>query len=124
MITEGYFAKIKDYPETDILICVARKYPWFVKKGLMEHCRSLSPTPGLLKDWKNGDITWGEYVERFNFDMCAYTNPLRQFRYYGDLAKRKVVRLMCWEKAEDKQCHRFILLEIFKNRSSNRSLKK
>ena len=111
MITEGYFGQIKNYPETDVLICVARKYPWFVKKGLMEHCRSLAPHPDLLSDWKNGSITWEEYEKRFRFDMRAHTQPLRQFRHYRDLAKSKVVRFMCWEKSPP--CHRFILVEMF-----------
>jgi len=111
MITEGYFAQIKNYPETDILICVARKYPWFIDKDKMEHNRILAPHPELLEDWKNGDITWEEYEERFRFDMLHYTKPLREFRYLRDLAKNSVVRLMCWEKSPP--CHRFILLDMF-----------
>ncbi len=112
MITEGYFAKIKDYPATDILICVARKYPWFVKKGKMEHSRVLAPHPEILEGLKNGDITWGEYEERFRFDMTHYTKPIGEFRYLRNLARNKVVRLMCWERADDKKCHRFILLDL------------
>lgn len=111
MITEGYFGQIKNYPETDVLICVARKYPWFIKKGRMEHAKALAPGTNLLKSWKNGDITWEEYEKHFRATMLHYTVSLGLFRYLGDLAKDKTVRLMCWEK--EPPCHRFILLDMF-----------
>ena len=61
MIETGYFAKIKDYPETDWLMCISRKYPWFIKLGTMTHMIEFAPSKELLSDWKNGDITWEEY---------------------------------------------------------------
>jgi len=111
MIVGGYFAQIKNYPETDILICVARKYPWFVKKGMMEHNRILAPSPELLADWKKG-TTWEEYEKRYRFEMLSTAKPAGAFRDLRDLAKNRVVRLLCWEKKPP--CHRFILLDLLK----------
>jgi len=111
-ILEGYFAKINDYPEDGLKLCVASSYPFFVKKGSMVHFPSLAPSEELLKGYKAGEVTWEQYVETFKDEMRRY--PSRQSLEW--LKQRDkvcdVIRLLCYERAENRKCHRFILLDI------------
>jgi len=112
-ILEGYFAKIKDYPETDNLVCVSEVYPWFVKSDKMFHAYVLAPTPWLRMRYTDGEITWERYAECY-LDHLKH-NRCGQLEIDGILersGKGETIRLLCWERAEDKQCHRFLLLGI------------
>jgi len=112
-ILEGYFAKIKDYPETDNLVCVSQDYPWFVKSDKMFHAYVLAPVSWLLKRYKDGEMTWERYAECY-LDHLKH-NQCGQLELEGileRLGKGETIRLLCWEKAEDKQCHRFPLLDV------------
>jgi len=115
MITEGYFGNLKNYPDTDKLVCVSQKYPWFVKKEKMEHIKNLAPSQPLLDDWKNKRITWEEYERRFRDEVLMHTHPIGELQYLEIIGKEQVVRLMCWEK--EPPCHRFILLDIIQSLS-------
>lgn len=111
-ILEGYFAKIGDYPEDEVKLCVASSYPFFVKKGRMIHLPSLAPGLKLLRGYKAGEITWEQYIETFKNRMRRYPS-----RVILDLLKSRdkegdTIRLLCYEKAEDRKCHRFVLLDI------------
>lgn len=117
MITEGYFGNLKNYPDTDKLVCVSRKYPWFIKKERMEHIKNLAPSPSLLDDWKNEYITWEEYETRFRDAVLTHTHSIGELQYLEIISKEKTVRLMCWEK--NPPCHRFILLDIFSEFTNN-----
>jgi len=111
MIETGYFAKIKTYPETDWLLCVARKYPWFVKQGKMTHMIELAPSNELLKDWKEGSITWEEYEERYRSELSSSSLARNGIAWIGlKDAQGETVRLLCWEK--EPPCHRFILKDM------------
>jgi len=110
-ILEGYFAKINDYPEDELKLCVARSYPFFVKKGRMIHYPTLAPSEELLKEYKAGEVTWEQYVETFKDEMRRYSSRqsregVKQRDKMGD-----VIRVLCYEKPP-KHCHRFILLDI------------
>lgn len=111
MIAEGYFGQIKNYPETDWLICVARKYPWFVKRNVMGHLPSLAPSKELLADWKAGNIDWDTYDSRFRLEIGEAGQSISDLAYVGIKHEQgETVRLMCWEK--NPPCHRFILLDM------------
>jgi len=112
-ILEGYFAKINDYPETDNLVCVSEVYPWFVKSDKMFHAYVLAPIPWLRMRYTDGEITWERYAECY-LDHLKH-NRCGQLELGGILersGKGETIRLLCWEKAEDKQCHRFLLLDV------------
>ena len=107
MIETGYFAQKKNYPESDTLICVSRKYPWFIDRLDMVWLSELAPSQELLDDWKKGSITWEEYEYRYREEM---KDPFRQ-KFIRSLNRDDMTyRLMCWEK--DPPCHRFILKEL------------
>jgi len=111
-ILEGYFARVNDYSEDGLKLCVASSYPFFVKKHRMTHFPSLAPSEGLLKGYKAGEVTWEQYVETFKDEMRKYPSRqtlewLKQRDKVGD-----VIRLLCYERADDRKCHRFLLLDI------------
>ena len=111
MITEGYFAQIKNYPETDELVCVSLKYPGFVKSDKMFYAYVLAPYPWILKRYKDKEITWERYAECY-LDHLEH-NRCGQMEIEAMIERdteEKTIRLMCWEKALDKKCHRFLLL--------------
>ncbi len=114
-IHEGYFAKINDYPEDEVKLCVASSYPFFVKKHKMVHYPSLAPSLRLLREYKASDITWEEYIPRFKYEVRQHAS-----RQTLEWLKRREkeggpIRLLCYEKAEDRRCHRFLLLDILKS---------
>jgi len=112
-ILEGYFAKFKDYPKDEVKLCVSRTLPRFVKKGKMTHFYSLAPSEELLKDYNAGTVTWEQYTDRFNDEMRRQATSWQNLEWLKSRAREDdSIRLMCYEKAEDKQCHRFLLLDI------------
>ncbi len=115
-ILEGYFARIEDYPNSEKLFCVSLNYPHFVKQDKMYHAYVLAPTPRLLKRYKTGEMNWKRYEECY-LDHLKH-NTLAGLEIAGILersAKGETIRVMCYEKAEDKQCHRFLLLDVLKS---------
>lgn len=69
----------------------------------------LSPSWGMLNDYKKGNITWNTYVTRFREEMQSrgITNQLREIAL---LSQKKNVYLVCYEASGE--CHRFILLDM------------
>ena len=100
MLKEGYIAKWREYPKDEIKIRVARP-------------SVLAPSKQLLEDWKEGKISWEEYEERFRKEILSNPKALKKLREIKELAKKKDVRLICYEK--NPPCHRFILIEMIKN---------
>ena len=112
-ILEGYFAKIKDYPEDELKLCVASSYPFFVKSDKMIHYPSLAPSLRLLREYKASDITWEQYTDRFKDEMKRQGVSWQNLVQLKEISTEgNAIRLLCWEKAEDKRCHRFLLLDI------------
>ena len=114
MIREGYFAKHATYPPEELSVCVSRTYPRFIKRDKMTHMKRLAPTSSLLQDYKNHGINWAEYTERFNKQMnhTLVTPDLLHLMLQSNHGEN--IRLLCYEKAQDRQCHRFLLLDILK----------
>ena len=115
MILEGYFSVIDDYPEDELKLCVASSYPFFVKEGKMIHYHALAPSLRLLRDYKSGYITWEEYVPKFKDEMRQHASVETLWWLRSREKEGGPIRLLCWEKAEDKRCHRFLLLDILKS---------
>ena len=114
-ILEGYFAKIYDYPEDETKLCVSRTFPSFVKKGKMTHFHSLAPSQKLLDDYKTGKLTWKQYTDQFKDEMKNQNISRKNVEWLKHRdGEDEVIRLLCYEKAEDRKCHRFILLDILR----------
>lgn len=130
MITEGYFARLDSYPKDEIHLCISWKYPWFVKKDKMCWEKNLSPSPFILENYKNGKWDWEKYVERFKRELRINHVKMSELaRVALASAEGETIRLLCYEKGEDRKCHRFILLDILEalgaqTQSSSGSAKK
>ncbi|GAG92905.1 unnamed protein product, partial [marine sediment metagenome] len=94
-ILEGYFAKIDDYPEDELKLCVASSYPFFVKKGKMIHYFALAPSLKLLRDYKAGYIPWEEYTPKFKDEMRQHAS-MQTLEMLKEI-KGRPIRLLCWE---------------------------
>ncbi len=121
MITEGYFGQAKNYPETDWLICIARKYPWFIKRDRMGYLPSLAPSEELLGDWKTGGLGWEAYEGRYRREIEESAQATSDIAWIGIKdCQGETVRLMCWEK--NPPCHRFLLLDIIQGLATTANL--
>lgn len=71
----------------------------------------LSPSWGLLNDYKSRKIIWGGYIARFVQEM---DNPecRAYMRWIGERAKIVDVYLVCFERVG--HCHRFLLMDMIK----------
>ncbi len=104
MLKEGYIANWKNYPESDIKIRVARP-------------SILAPSKELLKNWKEGKITWKEYESRLKEQIFSNPKAVVRLSEIKKLAGRNVVRLMCYEKKPP--CHRFTLMKMINEVKTN-----
>jgi len=102
MLLEGYLAKKHTYPKDEIQIVVTA-----TAKSV------LAPSWDLLKAYKSGKVTWGEYVEKYKEQIMANPEAIKEMLRIKKLAKTKDVRLICYEK--NYPCHRFILLEMIQS---------
>ena len=109
MIETGYFAEIKSYPETDILIVISRYYPRFALRGLL-YKPEFAPSKELLADWKAGLITWEEYVAQYRREMDTPELQRRIMQYAKRISSEQVHRFLCYEK--EPPFHSFILKDI------------
>jgi len=97
MILEGYIAKWNTYPKDEIKIRVARP-------------SILAPSEDLLRDYKNGYITWEEYENRFREQILNNPDAMALLITISEMSKIQNVRLICYEK--NPPCHRFLLIKI------------
>lgn len=105
MLKETYIAKMKEMaaknPEA-VFIVVTRSAG-----------HVLSPSWKLLNDYKNKKIDWNGYTLRFKAEI-ATVECREEFKRIWDLAQKKDVFLVCYEK-DGENCHRHILIESIKN---------
>jgi len=113
VVREGYFAKLDSYPDDEIHLCISWKYPWFIKKDKLSWDQDLSPSPYLIKSYKSGNWDWEKYVDRFKRELRinhVKMSALARVALASD--EGEDIRLLCYEKATDRKCHRFIVLDI------------
>ena len=75
-----------------------------------EHRKDFAPTAKLLKDFKEGQMGWDEYVEQYN-SICH----ARHFALTPDMDK---CCFLCAEPTSEK-CHRRLLAEYLAKQSQN-----
>lgn len=119
MITEGYFAKIADYPESDYLVAVSLMFPKFVDKDRVYHASPLAPPSFLYKQHRYKEVTWERYESHYRSHLAHNELGQQNLDWLIEQSKKgRTMRLLCWERAEYKKCHRFILLDILKERGA------
>jgi len=96
-------------PDDGLRVLVTNGWP----RGVARHhvdvwWPQLGPSAELLADWRRGIITWEEYEERYEAEMCSL--PARILREgISREDGRVVITLLCVEKEDDPHCHRHIL---------------
>ncbi len=91
-----------------IRILVTRYYPRGVKKNHFDFwMRDASPEPKLLKEYRSGSISWGEFSKEFRTQMRS-SNGKEAIRKLVELAMKGKITLLCYEK-EGEICHRHIV---------------
>jgi uncharacterized protein YeaO (DUF488 family) len=93
-----------------VYIAVTRGRPRF-KYSLW--IKDLAPSEQLKYGYKNGIITWEEYVLRFTEEMKS-DNAQRALNNVRELVTGSDVFLVCFEKDPSK-CHRSILINMINN---------
>jgi len=76
----------------------------------------LSPSWGMLNEYKAGKITWVGYVSRFVQEMDNPVSRAEMLRI-GELARTKEVYLVCFERVG--HCHRFLLVDMINKMEVN-----
>jgi len=100
MLKETYLANLKNVPAGAVKVRVARP-------AILSHSKE------LLKDWKEGKITWNEYKTRYKAEILSNEKAIEKIKLLKELSEYKDVYLYCYEK--NPPCHRFILLELIRD---------
>ncbi len=91
-----------------IRILTTQYWPRGIKKALVdEYIRKLAPTRILLHEFKAGEISWGDYKERY---LKEISNPEaeKEIDRLKNLALESTITVMCICR-EESQCHRSLL---------------
>lgn len=85
-------------------ILITRYYPRGIKKTHFDEWkRELSPSPNLLKSYKEGKIDWKRYERDFVNEMKSHSKMLQSLT-----STNQNITLLCYEK-DDTHCHRYII---------------
>lgn len=101
----------KKSEDDGIRICVMR----FVKKfyDYDKWLRTLAPSIELLNDYRNKNINWQEYEDRYIKEMEDNKELIKKLKLESD--RGITITLLCWERS-DKFCHRRLLKELIENK--------
>jgi uncharacterized protein (DUF488 family) len=97
MIKTSYFKKAKDLPN---VVSIARSdFPWPMKGYRFGKYEALLPSLSLCRDWRTGNLTKGEYSQRYYSETLSKLNPTSVYKELDG----KI--LLCHETSES-FCHR------------------
>jgi uncharacterized protein YeaO (DUF488 family) len=116
MIYTSYFANIDNLPKDAIKISIARYTPDWVKDKIRFRFDAFAPSPKLLSQIKNGEITKDEYDVQY-LDMLNRAKFTPQtLRDAIDKMTNKTVDIvfLCYE-APGRHCHRHLFAKWFNN---------
>lgn len=111
MIYTSYLAN-KSIPKRAIKTMVTRYVPKSVRVSSIRWNPQLAPEEDLLKEYKNGNISWEDYRIQF----LEYARNNESFNYTLQCIINcseggRDVYLLCYEK-DDSKCHRSLIREI------------
>lgn len=99
-------------------LLVTRYWPRGVKKERVDRwIRGLGPSTELIKDWKAGAISWGEFQKRYR---AEFKDPEKKklFDELKEIASEEAdVTLLCTCKEEERRCHRHLLSAMLRDGS-------
>ena len=92
-------------------ILITRYYPRGVKKTHFDDwVRELAPSRELLKQYKEGEITWDKFEKKFMIEMNDHES-IEKLQSLSTQAKNKPITLLCYEK-NDHDCHRHLVQDL------------
>jgi uncharacterized protein YeaO (DUF488 family) len=90
-------------------VLVMRLWPRGVRKDAVDSWeKELGPSVDLLRDYRDGKITWAEFARRYRAEMRAQTEAVERLRRR---ARRRTVTLLCGCE-EEPRCHRGLLRKV------------
>lgn len=95
-------------PRGSVRLFIARQPVRNMDKYGLHHVPTLAPSADLLWAYKDGKITWKDYVERYRVEMTSMRQMLDKI--YRQLEETPVA-LVCY--CATAQCHRFLLGHFF-----------
>lgn len=97
-------------------VLVMRYWPRGIRK---EACglwlKTLGPSAGLIREWKDDAISWAEFRKRYIAEYKSDTGKneaLAELKKIIEREKGAPVTLLC--SCKNERCHRFIILEMLK----------
>lgn len=96
-------------------VLVTRFWPRGVKKERADvWVKELGPSPGLIRQWKDGKIEWTEFKKKY---LEEHRHDEKKKEAFGELKKiikeaKGGVTLLC--TCRDEMCHRVILKDMLK----------
>lgn len=95
-------------------VLVTRYWPRGIKKAEAdEWIKDLGPSAGLIRLWKDKEISWDEFRKRYLEEHAAEEAKKEALeRLKGIVNKEKKVTLLC--TCRDEVCHRTILKEMLR----------
>ena len=97
---------------------ITRYWPRWLSKDKLKPTgwiRNLAPSKKLLKDWKDGKITWQQYELRYSAEMRDQQEVIQEL---ANLAASGIITLLCFEKEDNPHCHRHLLKKMIENQTS------
>jgi hypothetical protein len=74
---------------------------------------ALAPSQKLLNDYKQGKVSWGEYIKEYEI-IFAISNPKEWYNYLCNLTEDYGEPiLLCWENTKFNLCHRILVANWF-----------
>lgn len=115
MIYTTYISNINNIPDNTHKVLVTRFKPKSLdcdRLGL-RHIQLLSPSEGILKSYKNNEITFDQFTEKFLHEINNNSKAgLELYNIQDKLDKGENVCFICYEK-DPEICHRTILRKSF-----------
>ena len=103
-----YAAKTK---EDGRRILITRYYPRGVKKEHFDDwIRELAPSKELLKQYKEGKISWNKFEKKFLIQMNDEESAMK-LQVLSTQAKKEPITLLCYEK-NNHECHRHLVYDL------------
>ncbi len=122
MITTSYFGNRKK-PKGTLVAIVRHSFPFINKEYELQS--SFAPSKELLREYKNGKISWRQYTSRYRTEQRRhFKEKPEDFRELLERATVEDIVLCCYEKYQGKrtQCHRLLLYDFLSKIAERESI--
>jgi len=99
-------------------VLVMRYWPRGVRRNAADVWeKDLGTQPDLIKAWKEGKVTWQEFVKRYRASVATQKEKIAEL---AERSKKETVTLLC-SCREESRCHRSVLKELIGRAARRRS---